>query len=138
MNLAIYKPGQGYWTRTLSAIGAGTLVVAGAAWLWDKLTLIQNETVRDNLIYFQAGVAVFVIALFGGLLFWLLNKPNIADFMISTETEMKKVNWPTKKEIVGSTWIVICGTILFALILAVIDVIFGYLFIWIGILNAGG
>ena len=35
--MAIYKPGQGYWTRVMTAVGAGVLVLAGAAWLWAEI-----------------------------------------------------------------------------------------------------
>ena len=95
MALPIYKPGQGYWTRVLSAIGAGTLVLAGAAWLWSFI--LPRYVDRENLIYIQSGVAVSVIVGFGLLIYFLLNKPNIVDFMIAVEAEMKKVNWPSQE-----------------------------------------
>lgn len=129
MGLSIYKSGQGYWTRMLSAVGAGTIVLAGVAWMWDRLNSMPNP------IYYQAGMAVGVILVFGGLLYWLLNKPRVADFMIATEAEMKKVNWPTRKEIIGSTWVVICGTFLIAGLLFVIDLAFGALFLEMGVLR---
>lgn len=133
MALPIYKSGQGYWTRMLTAVGAGTLVLAGAAWLYAR---IIPQFFRDmgNLIYVQAGVATGVIVVFGLLIYWLLNKPRIVDFMIAVEAEMKKVNWPTRKEIIGSTWVVICGTLLFAGLLFVINIAFGWLFTTINIL----
>ena len=40
MALAIYKPGQGYWTRTMTAVFAGVLVLAAAAWLYQQALLI--------------------------------------------------------------------------------------------------
>lgn len=40
MALAIYKPGQGYWTRTMTAVFAGVLVLAAAAWLYSQALLI--------------------------------------------------------------------------------------------------
>lgn len=126
----IYKSGQGYWTRMLTAVGAGTLVLAGVGWMWQKLSVITTNT-----IYYQAGMAVGVVAVFGALLFWLLNKPKIVDFMIATEIEMKKVHWPSRKEIVGSTLVVIWGTVILAGFLWLINLGFGYLFLHIGILE---
>jgi len=76
-----------------------------------------------------------VIAFVGILLFWLLNKPNVADFMIATEAEMKKVNWPSKKQVIELTWVVICGTFLMAALLFVVDLGFGAMFIEIGVLE---
>lgn len=129
---SIYKPGQGYWTRTITAIGAGTLVLWGVGWLAQQLKVIPEDT-----IYYQAGAAVVIIVFFAALLFYLLNKPNIAEFMIATEAEMKKVNWPSRREIIGATAVVILGTIFIALLLLVVDLAFGWLFLKIGILEAG-
>lgn len=37
MALGLYKSGQGYWVRVLTAAMAGILVLAGCAWLWNEL-----------------------------------------------------------------------------------------------------
>jgi len=120
MALPIYKPGQGYWTRMMSAIGAGVLILAGVGWMWNELSVIADTQTRGIA---QTVMAIVVVVGGGGLLYWLLNKPNIADFMISTEAEMKKVNWPTRRELMGSTWIVIGGTVFMALLIFVIDIV---------------
>ncbi|MFA9478011.1 preprotein translocase subunit SecE [Phycisphaerales bacterium AB-hyl4] len=133
MALAIYKPGQGYWTRVMSAIGAATLVLTGVGWLWAQFQMWFSGS--ENLIYYQGGMAVGMIVFFGALLYWLLNKPRIADFMIATEAEMKKVNWPTRREVIGSTWIVICGAMLMAGWLWVFNLVFGWFFLQIDILE---
>ncbi len=80
-------------------------------------------------------MAVGVIAIFGIIVFFILNKPRIADFMIATEAEMKKVNWPSKKEIIGSTWVVICGTVFIAVLLWLINLGFAWLFTKINLLE---
>ena len=134
MALSIYNPGQGYYTRMLSAVGVGVIVLSGVAWLWEKMTTIDSIP-RDQELYYQGGMAVIVIAFFGAVVYFLLNKPRIADFMIATEAEMKKVNWPSKKEIIGSTWVVICGTAFIALLLWLINLGFAELFIRIGVLE---
>jgi len=126
----IHKPGQGYWTRMMSAIGFGTIVLAGVAWLWGRFTVWFPQ----DTIYWQSGMAVAIILGFGSVLWYLLNKPNIVEFMIATEAEMKKVNWPSKREIYGSTVVVIGGTLFIAAVLTVIDIVFGYGFTQIGIL----
>jgi len=134
MAISIYKPGQGYYTRMLSAVGVGVIVLSGVAWLWEKMTTI-DAIPRDQELYYQAGMAVGVIAFFGALVYFLLNKPRIADFMIATEAEMKKVNWPSKKEIIGSTWVVICGTAFIAALLYTVNVGLTTLFIWMHLLE---
>ena len=134
MSLSVYKPGQGYWTRVLSAVGGGALVLAAVAWIWNEMEVIRS----DYAIYIRAGTAVAIIAVFGGLLWWVLNKPRVVDFMIATEGEMRKVNWPTQREIFGSTWIVIMGTFMMALLLWMINLAFVSLFQAIHILESGG
>ena len=134
MAFKIYKPGQGYYTRMLSAVGVGVIVLSGVAWLWEKMPTIRGIP-KNQMLYYQGGMAVGVIALFGIIVFFILNKPRIADFMIATEAEMKKVNWPSKKEIIGSTWVVICGTAFIATLLWCINLSFAYLFTQINLLE---
>lgn len=134
MALSIYKPGQGYYTRMLSAVGIGVIVLAGVGWLWEKMPTIDAIPVKQ-MLYYQAAMAVGVIAVFGAIVFLILNKARVADFMIATEAEMKKVNWPSKKEIIGSTWVVICGTAFIGLLLFIIDIGFTWLFTKINLLE---
>lgn len=115
----------------LSAVGFGTLAAAGIAWLWAKQF---PGWFPENTILWQSGMAATGVAVFGFLLWYLLNKPNIVEFMIATEAEMKKVNWPSKKEIYGSTVVVIGGTLFIAALLTIIDFGFGFLFTYIKIL----
>ena len=125
MAFSIYKPGQGYWTRMMSAIGAGVLVVAASHWVWTKLSTVQQEWT----IFLQAGAAVAMLALFGVLVFRYVGaKPRTCDFLIATEGEMKKVNWPSQKEVVGATWVVIACVVLLTALLFLADTIFFYLF----------
>lgn len=134
MAVPIYKPGQGYYTRMLSAIGAGMLVLAGAAWLY--LTVMPRYFGNhEQLPYIRSGAAAGLIVLMAITIYIVLNRPRIVDFMIAVEAEMKKVNWPSKKEVIGSTWVVILGTFLFAGLLFLINLIFGWFFLWIGILS---
>ena len=133
MALPIYKPGQGYYTRMLSAIGAGMLVLAGAAWLYLKV-VPRYFVSSDNLLYIQASFAVGLIGVMAVAIYFALNRPRVVDFMIAVEAEMKKVNWPSRKEVIGSTWVVILGTLLIAALLFVINLFFGWFFMVIGIL----
>ncbi len=88
-----------------------------------------------NNVAVGATAAVIVL---GGLLAWrLMNKPRNVDFLVSTDVEMKKVNWPTKTELYGSTKIVIIFLFIIALILFLIDVGTGVFFQIIGLLKFG-
>lgn len=134
----MYKKGQGYWTRMMTAIGSGLLTLMGAVWLWDMLAGVRLGTLET--IYVQAGSSVILVAVFGYLTYYLVGrKPKVVDFLIATEGEMKKVNWSTRREIMGSTWVVIGLTMVVALIISVLDYgIYTPLFNWMNVLEGAG
>jgi preprotein translocase SecE subunit len=121
-----YKPAQGYWTRTMSFLGLMAVACAGAGWLWKEF---------EGMIYVQGIAAAIMVLAALGVGWYLLNKPRIVDFMIATEAEMKKVNWPSKRDIVGSTWLVIAGTFMLAILLFAIDLVFSTFFLWIDVIQ---
>ena len=132
MSVGIYKKGQGYWTRMMSAIAAALVVGMGLVWLWDTLATVKVS----QPIYVQATAVVTVLAVFGWIGFYLIGrKPKVVDFMIATEGEMKKVNWSTRREIFGSTKVVIALTALIALFCFVVDRLFAGFFAWIDVLK---
>ncbi|MEM9753554.1 MAG: preprotein translocase subunit SecE [Planctomycetota bacterium] len=131
MALLRYKPEQGYYTRTLSFWWFLLLAMSLGAFLWAELAAIRSE----QAIYWQAGALIGIGLIALPLLYWIVNKPNVADFMIATEQEMRKVNWPSRKEIFGSTVVVIGGCLLMAAILFGFDILFATLFQEIGILK---
>lgn len=134
MAINIYKPGQGYWTRMLSAIGGGVLVVAGALWLKQKLEVFQG----DYAVFIQWGAALAVVAIFAPLIYrWVGTKPRTCDFMIATDGEMKKVAWPSRKEVTGSTLVVIWCVVLLSAMLFLSDLLFSWFFRVIHVLDVG-
>ena len=225
MALGIYKPGQGYWVRVLTAVGAGLLALATAAWMWGETgalnlpnsawditltdaegALTPGQTVKvlrrsedeaaDEVemgtmevasytasqfsaqvrlvkpalgtgdvpsdidmvraegftadvgagairpipvvdpLYVQgslAGVAMLAGAL---VIFWLVGtRPSTCEFLIQTDGEMKKVNWSTRREVLGSTWVVIGASVMIAGILYVVDLAFQWFFVSIDVLQ---
>jgi preprotein translocase subunit SecE len=123
---SIYKPGQGKYVRWGTVAGAGLVILLGAWWIGNVL-----QPYGQIAPVVGAGVWVLVLALFT---FWLVNKPRFAEFLIMTESEMRKVTWPTRKGVFNSTRIVILMTFLLAGILATVDVAFSKLFHVMGIL----
>jgi len=45
----------------------------------------------------------------------------VSRFVVEVKTEMKKVSWPTKKELISSTWIVVISVSLLALYIGIVD-----------------
>jgi preprotein translocase subunit SecE len=125
----IYKRGQGKYTRTGTFAGAVSVAVIGAYFLPDKIALVTAS------IYVQFGVPTLFLIGMAWLMFWIVNRPGAADFMIATESEMKKVSWSSRKEIVGSTKVVIVTTFIMAVILFGVDFLFALIFKSMGILG---
>lgn len=134
----IYKPGQGYWTRMGTAGAAALLLIVLAQFMYVNLRIYvmpERPTATQNMIL-SGSVVAFV--LLGAFLGWrYMNKPTVADFLIATESEMKKVNWTSRKDLIGSTKVVILFMFLISGILFVIDIIFGYFFQLITVLKHG-
>ena len=137
MAFGIYKKGQGYWTRSMTAIAMGTLVLMGAIWL---ANILQNKRIANlDPAYTQVAVAVVVFSVFGWLGYLFIGrKPKSVDFLIATEGEMKKVNWSSKKEIRGSTIVVIVFTFVVAVVIAIVDIMYARLFQLVNVLETGG
>jgi len=118
----IYKRGQGKYTRLCSAFGAAIIVGLGCLQLYKKL----DGTDLGLWVKTMIPAALFVAL--GLLIFWLVNKPSIVDFMVASEGEMKKVSWSSRKEIAVSTFIVIMVVIIMAVLLGFTDLTFQLFF----------
>jgi preprotein translocase subunit SecE len=129
----IYKSGQGYWTRMGTAGGAALILIATSVWLYQNLP-VWSDYLRDHRSVL-IGALVGFIAAFAILVHWTMNRPIAADFLIATDSEMKKVNWTTKADLIGSTKVVILFTLAVTLLLFVVDLLFGYLFYFLGVLK---
>jgi preprotein translocase SecE subunit len=234
MSLGIYKPGQGYWTRVMTACLVGVATLATAAFLWKQgevlvervlpksqaalilrletgqpvvgqtLELLadgerpgqtvkigtgqvlryapeQQSVVLHNLamepertaidarriqgeapaagaggagvvalsglvdratlqppvepLYVQGGLAAVVILVGAVIGYWLTAvRRGTVDFLVATDFEMKKVNWSTRREIIGSTWVVIGAGVVIATSLFVFDLAFQGFFKAIGVI----
>ena len=121
-----YKRGQGRNVRIITFVVAMVIVVSGAAVLSAKLG-------GSPLLRF--GIPTLLVVLFGLLVFRLVNRQRSADFLIATEGEMKKVSWSSRKEIVGSTKVVIVTTLILAVLLFGVDIIFTLAFRFMGIIG---
>jgi preprotein translocase subunit SecE len=83
----------------------------------------------------QFGVPAALLAALAVFLFWMVNRRKSADFLIATEGEMKKVSWSSRKEIVGSTKVVIVATFILAGLLYAVDAAFALLFQTMGVMG---
>jgi len=127
----IYKKGQGYWTRMGTAGGAVLIGALTLKFIYDeRQTFHMSDTVAEIVCL------IFMVA-YGLGAYFFMNRPVSVDFLIATDSEMKKVNWTTQKELTGSTKIVIIFVVLMALILFLYDLFFQFLFYELHVLNTG-
>jgi len=138
----IYKKGQGYWTRMGTALAAAFISLMFAEFVYSQMTAIPyGHAANGDPLYIPkkvcASVALAILAVILFFAWRAMNKPSHVDFLIATDSEMKKVNWTTRKELIGSTKVVIFFVILISLILFLLDLVFGYFFQMIKVLEFG-
>jgi preprotein translocase subunit SecE len=127
----IYKRGQGNYTRLWSAFGFAIIVALGCWRLYNLLEAGVPGLSRRASLWVATMVPAGLFIVSSLLIFWLVNKPTVADFMIAAEGEIKKVSWSSRKEIAVSTFIVIVVVILMAALLGITDLFFFQFFNWL-------
>ena len=81
------------------------------------------------------GIPTAIVLGLAWLMFWVVNREKSADFLIATEGEMKKVSWSSRKEVIGSTKVVIITTMILAAILFGTDTFLSVVFKFLGIMG---
>jgi preprotein translocase SecE subunit len=148
MSLEIYKKGQGKVARWGAYLCGFLLVAFGVVRLYANINVpFDPDTANgvERAIHGQlplvGEVSVYkLVALIVGLLGLLglhvvLNRPATVDLLIDTEQEMRKVSWPSRKEVQNATIVVILVTLTMAMLLFGFDEILQWLF---GLVIGGG
>ena len=132
----IYKKGQGYWTRIGTVVAASLIALLTAQFLFvhGKIWFTVNN--RANMPMVLGLVGAFM-AVFVAMLYYIVNKPGVVDFLIATDSEMKKVNWTARAELIGSTKVVIIFMLVIALLLFILDTEFSQLLYYGNVLQFG-
>jgi len=138
--MATYKVGQGRQARTFAAVSA-VLVIAWGCYAFleygntklDRLLGLSKPFFGRPLMGADSAVTgwltpSFVVAAvaFLGLMFWVrrfLNRPKLADHLIGTELEMRRVKWPTRETTMRSGAMVVYYTFWLALIILILDLL---------------
>jgi preprotein translocase SecE subunit len=125
----IYKSGQGYWTRMGTVAGGVLIIGSTASFLYTNMPAWGVGT-QARLISIGVGILAMALGAFA-----LMNRPKVTDFLIATDSEMKKVNWTSRRELIGSTRVVIFAVVLIGLVLFYFDLIFSKFFNLLGVLK---
>lgn len=56
-------------------------------------------------------------------IWWVINYPRLVEFLTETEAEMTKVSWSTKREVVGSSVVVIITVVILGVWIAFVDIV---------------
>jgi len=132
----IYKRGQGYWTRVGTVVGVVLIGGLTALNLFHYIPTFLPESVNSRTGKSIAlGISVGFALAYAFIAWKLMNKPTNVDFLIATDSEMKKVNWTSRKDLIGSTKVVCIFMGLMAVFLFVCDILFSSLFKLFGVLK---
>ncbi|MFP3937756.1 MAG: preprotein translocase subunit SecE [Phycisphaerae bacterium] len=123
-----YKRNQGKYTRMITLVSVLAIAATGA-YLLGARTLVRMP------VHWRFGIPLAVVLAVGLGMLWIINRPSSADFLIATEGEMKKVSWSSRKEVIGSTKVVIVTTLIMAAVLFAVDMVFAWAFNAIGVMG---
>lgn len=136
LKFGLYKPNQGKVVRQLSFVGGAVLSLLSAYQIahmeiWDMLlTQIGGAALGNSAPWLML---VFLGAVVMWVCFRAVNYPKFADFLIAVEAEMNKVSWPSKQELWRASLVVIFVIFAMAGLLFLFDVIWTYVFEFIGV-----
>jgi preprotein translocase subunit SecE len=130
----VYKRNQGRMVRQFTCLTIW-LVVAVAMWRLHMLFL--HPYITDLLPAVGGWLSYLVAVALGAVGVWfgyrLVNWPKFADFLISVEAELNKVSWPTQRELVRASIVVIFTILFLSAILFVYDLVWQLVFTALGI-----
>ena len=125
MFLEIYKRGQGSAARLTTAVALGLFALFG---LYDIYGGLDGwEAVLFGGVQWRT-VILALIAVAGALVIaWAVNGKKATDFLIVTEAELRKVSWPTRRELQRQTVVVVVFSVLLGAVIFSADMLFVYL-----------
>ena len=131
MALRFYKHGQGKLSRGVCALGVGLLGGFGCHRLYywlggfkafrEEIGLFEGLLGTDILITPSLLVSIGALLVLTLGIYVLSNHPKVADFLLDTEAEMKKISWPSRNEIIGSSIVVLVVVVLLGLYILLVD-----------------
>lgn len=106
----------------------------GAATVRGRVQSVSTQAPIEPL-YVQGGTASAILLVGAVLAFVAAGvRAKTVDFLVATDFEMRKVNWSTPREIIGSTWVVVGAVVLISLSLYVFDTVYTRVFQAMGVL----
>jgi preprotein translocase SecE subunit len=99
-------------------------VLVNLKWGWAQFLQVRLVEEMPLLEWPLTPAALVALAVFlggaAGLQLWL-NRPQVADTLIETEAELRKVTWPTARDTVNASVVVIIAVVVIFLMLGAFD-----------------
>ncbi len=121
----IYKSNQGRMVRQFTFFAIAVVAAFGCITLANG-PLMSYAKVFRLVSRWQFGLFCCWVA------FRVVNFPRFADFLVSVESELEKVTWPGRQEVLQATVVVLCTMFFLGLFLFLIDLVWTWLFSFIG------
>jgi len=110
--MKVYKKGQGNRARAVAALAATGIAAFGVA---------EAYGIWGTSISFVVACAILIVGVAGTGVYMSLINARTSEFLIETQAELKKVAWPPKAEVKGSTAVVVGTVIILGLFLHAVD-----------------
>ena len=126
MTFEIYKKGQGNLARLVTGVGALFIVGFGSLALREYLKA-STAKIAVATINLELGMllAFVVFVACAAVVAWqVLMAHWLVDFLILTEAELRKVSWPTKRDLYQQTIVVIVVSVMIGIVVLIVDLIF--------------
>ncbi len=128
--MKVYKEDQGRLARMAAFWSLTLFVLFGCTFLYDVLIQYDSMStpIGDKQIpivsvdlnwAFLISFSVFAVGVV--LLLRWQQRPKVADLLIDTEAELRKVTWPTGPEVMNSSMVVVVCVLLIGAFLALAD-----------------
>lgn len=132
-----YKSGQGGLARLIAALALAVTAALGAVELYAQIqdrgdrALLPGEVFQDLPLLgvplswkFVLCVAIFAVLLYGVRRY--LTRPSVVDALIETESELKKVSWPSRQETQTASIVVVAVSVILCVVLATFDFVLNF------------
>ncbi len=119
--VGLYKRSQGRVSRQVTAAALAVIFMAGCYSLHTVLLSSRGVSGVGGIAYWLPGALLLG---FWWVSYRVVNVPAFADFLISVETEMIKVSWPSWSELFRASIVVILFLFAFAGLMFGFDVVF--------------
>jgi preprotein translocase subunit SecE len=126
LRAGLYKKSQGRICRQITFAALAIVIALGLYAL--------SETLVAHGPIWQHGLPGILLLVGWWISYRLVNLPAFADFLIAVEAEMNKVSWPSRRELIRGSAVVIITMFALAILLFGFDAAWRFIFESLGIL----